>query len=76
MSTSMRQGEITLQKIRINRKLKNRKAVAMDVLKMLKGIESKEVEQEKEVKLSKMPKECDEINLIPEFGEEQKSMPN
>ena len=68
-----------MQKIRINRKLKNRKAVAMDVLKMLKGIENKEVvEQEGEVKISKTKKECkecDEVNLIPEFVEDQKSMP-
>ena len=51
---------------------------ACNVLKMLKGIEEKEVEIG-ETKISKMPKEakeCDEVgevNLIPEFGEEQKS---
>ena len=46
---------------------------------MLKGIENKEVvEQEGEVKISKTKKECkecDEVNLIPEFVEDQKSMP-
>ena len=34
-SSQMRSGEITLQKIRINKKLKDKKTVALDVLKML-----------------------------------------
>ena len=39
----MRQGEITLQKIRINKKSKDKKAVALDVFKMLNEIECKEI---------------------------------
>lgn len=39
LNSQMRQGEITLQKIRINKKLKNKRAVALDVLKMLNDIE-------------------------------------
>ena len=49
----------------------------MDVLKMLKEIESnKGVEQDGEIKISKMkiPNECEEVNLVPEFGEEHKYM--
>ena len=41
LNSQMRQGEITLQKIRINKKARNKKAVAMDVLKMLNEIEGK-----------------------------------
>lgn len=37
-SSQMRQGEITLQKIRINKKQKDRRAVASNVLKMLNQI--------------------------------------
>ena len=39
LNSQMRQGEITLQKMRINKKLKNKKAVALDVLKMLSEID-------------------------------------
>lgn len=39
--SEMRQGEITLQKIRVNKKLRNKRDVAMDVLKMLNEIEGK-----------------------------------
>ena len=38
--SQMRQGEITLQKIRINKKQKDKRAVASNVLKMLNQIES------------------------------------
>jgi len=38
-NSQMRQGEITLQMIRINKRLKKKKEVALDVLKMLKDIE-------------------------------------
>ena len=44
-NSQMRQGEITLQKIRINKKLKNKKAIALDVLKMLNEIEGKDYKQ-------------------------------
>lgn len=40
--SQMRQGEITLQKIRINKKVKNRKDIAYDVFKMLNDIEGRE----------------------------------
>ena len=35
LNSQMRHGEITLQKIRVNKKARDKKAVAMDVLKML-----------------------------------------
>lgn len=38
-NSQMRRGEITLQMIRINKRLKKKKEVALDVLKMLKDIE-------------------------------------
>jgi len=37
--SEQRAGEITLQKIRLNKKLKKKKEVALDVLKMLQDIE-------------------------------------
>ena len=39
LNSQMRHGEITLQKIRVNKKARDKKAVAMDVLKMLNEIE-------------------------------------
>ena len=47
-NSMMRQGEITLQKIRVNKKARNKKAVAMDVLKMLNEIEGKGRNQAKD----------------------------
>ena len=43
----MRSGEITLQKIRINKKLKDKKTVALDVLKMLNEFDEKEKDKDK-----------------------------
>ena len=52
LHSTMRQGEITLQKIRIERKIKNKKAIAFDVLKMLNDVKTAGREGDK--KLSKM----------------------